>query len=322
MQLLRGCGISSGNSHTNQLGNTQSSVVTIGNFDGVHRGHQAILKQVVSVAKRLQAIPTVVTFEPHPEEYFCGDNAPARVTGFAEKYSLLKRFGIEKICCLRFSEKLSKMPAADFVQTLLVEKLSTRHLIIGDDFHFGYQRQGNYAYLQQAGNQFGFEVTPTETVSDRGERISSTRVRDAILRGDFKQANSLMGHRFAMTGRVMHGDKRGRTIGFATANIAVGAKVSILNGVYAVMGTIVEQPELQLFGVANVGIRPTVNGKQNRLEAHWFDFDGNLYAKKLHVEFIEKIRDEKKFENIQLLTEQIKKDSETAREILDNLGRR
>jgi riboflavin kinase/FMN adenylyltransferase len=324
MHLIRGFQTANNNSLRIQSNHNKSTVVTIGNFDGVHRGHQAILKQVVDVAKSLHAIPTVVTFEPHPEEYFLGANAPARITRFAEKYALLQKFGIEQICCLRFSKKLSKMPAEDFVQKLLVEQLSTQHLIIGDDFHFGYQRQGNYKYLQQAGEKFGFKVTPTDTVSEADERISSTRVRDAILSGDFQQAKILMGHSYRVTGKVMHGDKRGRTIGFPTANLAIGARVSILNGVYAVKGSICNElsPEdkISLKGVANVGNRPTVNGKQNRIEAHWFDFDGDLYGKKIAIELIQKIRDEKKFESFSELTEQIKLDSEIAAKILDNLG--
>jgi len=315
MRLLRGCGISSGNSTTNQSAKAQPSVVTIGNFDGVHRGHQSILQQVVEVAKDLNAIATVVTFEPHPEEYFCGTNAAARITRFADKYRLLKQFGIEQICCLRFSEKLSKMGAEDFVKALLVEKLATKHLIIGDDFHFGYQRQGNYSFLQKSGEQYGFRVTPTATVTENAERISSTRVRDAIEIADFKQARLLMGHGFEITGRVMHGDKRGRTLGFPTANLAMGSRVSILSGVYAVKGKYAGK---SLIGVANVGCRPTVNGTQNRIEAHWFNFAGDLYSKKISIEFVQKIRDEMKFDDLQSLTTQIKLDSEIGLKILDN----
>ncbi len=319
MRLLRSGANNSENFAQSVAAEGQNSVVTIGNFDGVHRGHQAILQQLVSLARQHNATPTVITFEPHPEEYFLGEKAPPRLTSFSEKYALLKQFGIEQLCCLRFNQDLSSMTAAEFVQKILLEKVGTTQLIIGDDFRFGFQRQGDYQFLKTAGQQFGFEVTPTATVTHLQQRISSTRVRSAILEGDFDLANELMGHGFFLSGRVMHGDKRGRTLGFATANVSLGRRKSVLNGVYAVKGWVVGEKSLgHLKGVANVGIRPTVNGKQNRIEAHWFDFEGDLYSKKIRLQFIQKIRQEKKFDSLQQLTEQIKLDSEIARKILDN----
>ncbi len=290
------------------------AVVTIGNFDGVHRGHQAILEQLTLEAKKRNALATVVTFEPHPEEFFLKDKAPARLSRFAVKWQLLHSFGVEQVCILRFSRQLSQMSAADFVDKILVEKLATKHLIIGDDFRFGHNRQGDYNFLQTAGKNAGFTVTPTPTVCDKGSRISSTLVREALRAGNMELAEKLLGHPYQLVGRVLHGDKRGRTIGFPTANLSFRGKISALSGVFALTGITAEGKKLA--GVGNIGTRPTVNGSVKQLEAHWFDFEGDLYGQRLSVNIVKKIREEKRFNGLETLKQQIASDSEQARQIL------
>ncbi len=284
-------------------------VVTIGNFDGVHRGHQAILKQLAEMASEQAAVATVITFEPYPEEYFRPAKAPARLSRFAEKYRLLQKFSVAEIACLRFNQSLSGYSPREFVDEILIKKLNTKHLIVGDDFKFGHNRAGDFAFLQEAGGNAGFTVTPTASVCENGIRISSTRVREALQNGEFTLAKKLLGHHYFITARVMHGDKRGRTLGFPTANLALARKNSVLQGVYAVTANFAAGSKIhQVQGVANVGMRPTVSSTEPRAEIHLFDFDKNLYGKKLTVNFLHKIRDEEKFSDLRALTTQIQQD--------------
>lgn len=288
-----------------------SRVATIGNFDGVHRGHQAILKQLVETAQQRSVMATVITFEPYPEEYFRPENTTARLTRFEEKYRLLKYYGVDEIACLKFNQRLADCSAQKFVEDILISRLNIQHLIVGDDFKFGHKRQGDYAFLKKTGEQSGFTVTPTASVCENEQRVSSTWVRSALQKSDFNFARKLMGHEYFITARVMHGDKRGRTLGFPTANLALARLNCVLQGVYAVDAVIEGN---RVVGVANVGMRPTVAGKEPRAEIHFFDFDENLYGKKLTVNFLHKIRNEKKFAQLSELTHQITQDCQIARE--------
>ncbi len=288
----------------------QGSVLTIGNFDGVHLGHQAILKRLIDCAKFHQVPATVMIFEPHPEELFAANNAPARLTSLREKLIQLKRYNIERVVIIKFNRQFSQMTAEDFVTELLVKKLGIKHLIIGDDFRFGYQRQGNYSLLQKLSTEYLFELENTKTLSMDGNRVSSTLVRDALARGDLSYAEKLLCRPYSITGRVFHGDKRGRTIGFPTANILIKSCVNPLKGVYAVKLILNEgtQQQTEHFGVANIGQRPTVGGMREQLEVHCFNFDEDIYGQAVMVQFFNFIRREQKFDGLEQLVEQIGKD--------------
>ncbi len=295
----------------------QGSVATIGNFDGVHRGHQAVIAQLHEQADALGCSATVITFEPLPHEYFLGDQAPGRLTPLREKLVLFDRLGIDQLLCLPFNASLANLSAEDFIQQVLVDGLHIRRLVVGDDFRFGKGRSGDFALLQRAGRAQGFEVVDTRThVCDEGERISSTRIRKALAQGDFALAEQLLGRPFTMSGRVIHGDKRGRTIGFPTANIRANHPVSPLRGVFAV------HVEGLGNGVANVGTRPTFDGKHYLAEIHLLDFTGDLYGQRITVQWQKKLRDERKFDNFQALVAQIEKDIAAARQYFASRPRR
>ena len=295
----------------------RGSVATIGNFDGVHRGHQAVIAQLREQADALGCSATVITFEPLPHEYFLGDQAPGRLTPLREKLVLFDRLGIDQLLCLPFNASLANLSAEDFIQQVLVDGLHIRRLVVGDDFRFGKGRSGDFALLQRTGRAQGFEVVDTRThVCDEGERISSTRIRKALAQGDFALAEQLLGRPFTMSGRVIHGDKRGRTIGFPTANIRANHPVSPLRGVFAV------HVEGLGNGVANVGTRPTFDGKHYLAEIHLLDFTGDLYGQRITVQWQKKLRDERKFENFQALVAQIEKDIAAARQYFASRPRR
>ncbi|VAW75067.1 FMN adenylyltransferase / Riboflavin kinase [hydrothermal vent metagenome] len=287
--------------------------LTIGNFDGVHRGHQAVLAQLQARAAELQVPATVMVFEPTPQEFFSPETAPARLQRLRDKLVLFKQLGVERVICLRFNRKLAERDASAFVQDILVDGLDVRHLVIGDDFCFGKDRSGDFAFLQQAGQQHGFEVVSTQTVAERDERVSSTRIREALSAGELAMAEQLLGRPYTMCGRVAPGQQRGRTIGFPTANVRLHRAVSPVSGVFAVRvhGLGDEQP---LTGVANLGTRPTVCGKETVLETHLFDFDRDIYGQYVEIEFCKKLREEKKFESFEALKQQIQQDAEQARQ--------
>lgn len=279
------------------------SVVTIGSFDGVHLGHQAILRQVIDRAKALGVPSVVIVFEPQPHEYFAGEKAPPRLMRIREKTLELCACGIDKVVRLRFDESLSGLSADDFIQQILVEGLGLKYLVVGDDFRFGSGRGGNFQQLQEAGKRFGFGVTDTVTLAIDNERVSSTRIRNELLASHFAKAAELLGRPYTISGRVGYGQQLGRTLGVPTANVQLGRHRSPISGVFAVQATVAGQV---LRGVANVGIRPTVGGETKPLlEVHLFDFAGNVYGRKMVVEFLHKLRDEKKFESIDLLKAQI-----------------
>jgi len=286
-------------------------VATIGNFDGVHLGHQAVLGQLSEKAAELCLPTTVIVFEPQPQEFFAPHSAVPRLTRFREKLKALLRFSVDRVVCLHFDRCLAAMPAREFIDQVLIEGLGVRYLVVGDDFRFGAKRQGNFAMLQEAGARHGFQVVNMHTFHIDGERVSSTRVREALARGDLNEAEKLLGRPYRMCGRVAHGDKRGRSIGFPTANIHLHRKATPVQGVYAVelFGLDVEPVE----GVANVGTRPTVDGTHTLLEVHLFDFDQDIYGHHVHVDFLHKLRDECRFDSFDALKQQIERDVENAR---------
>jgi len=286
-------------------------VATIGNFDGVHLGHQAVLGQLAEQAERMGLPTVVITFEPQPQEYFAADQAKPRLTRLREKFQALKRFSVNQVLCLRFNQSLANLEASDFIDQVLLQGLDVKYLVVGDDFCFGKGRRGNFQLLQEVGQQKGFPVVNMHTFSIEGQRVSSTRIRDALEEGDLTLAEKLLGRPYRMCGRVAHGDKRGRTIGFPTANIHLHRKISPVQGVYVVEMLGIEGEPLA--GVANVGNRPTVDGTRSLLEVHIFDFNRDIYGSYVNVNFLHKIRDEMKFDSFPQLQQQIKADSEKAR---------
>lgn len=288
-------------------------VATIGNFDGVHLGHQAVFRHLREKADALGLPATVITFEPQPLEFFAPDRAPARLTRMREKLQALKDAGIDRTVLLEFGPKLAAMSAPAFVRELLVEGLDVRYLFVGDDFRFGRGREGDIGLLRRVGNQHDFEVENMNTFAVGEERVSSTRIRQALADGDLELAEHNLGRPYRICGRIAHGDARGRTIGFPTANVDLHRKVSPLRGVYAV--EVIGLEEGVLPGVANIGNRPTVEGDDRYLlEVHLFDFSRMIYGEHVQVEFRKKLRDEKRFDSFDHLRQQIERDAEAARD--------
>ena len=305
MQLLRGL-------HNPGLKEAKC-VATIGNFDGVHLGHQAIIQQVVSKAKSLGVPAVVIIFEPQPMEFFQDKNAPARLMRFREKFQALSSFGLDYVFCLKFDSHLSKLSAESFIDAVLVSHLKVSHLVVGDDFRFGGDRKGDFALLQKQGALKGFTVenTPTLLADKLKERISSTFVRELLAQARFSEAQQVLGRSYSIVGRVIHGQKLGRQLGFPTVNIALHRIKAPLCGVYAVQVDISKGKSV--LGVANIGVKPTVGNFLPSLEVHLLDFNANLYGKQLSVTFRHKIRDEQRFESIEVLKEQINNDINAAR---------
>jgi riboflavin kinase/FMN adenylyltransferase len=287
------------------------SVVTIGNFDGIHRGHQQLLRQLCMAAKQVQLPATVIIFEPQPNEFFAEHATVARLTRLREKIGLLKEAGVDQILVLRFNDKLAALSPEQFVEEILVKGLRAHTVLLGDDFRFGYRRQGTFALLQEIGTHAGFVVERINSVQQQGERVSSTAVRQALAVGDLARAQSLLAHPYSLCGRVAHGDKRGRIIGFPTANVHLHRKLTPLTGVYCVKVYGLE-PEV-VYGVANVGNRPTVDGTRTLLEVHLFNFQQEIYGRAIRVEFMHKLREEKRYDSFELLKQQIFLDAEQAK---------
>jgi riboflavin kinase/FMN adenylyltransferase len=288
-----------------------ASAVTIGNFDGVHLGHQLVISQLRRVALAAGLPSLVIIFEPQPIEYFAPDRAPKRLARFREKIAYLKAQQIDYLLCLHFDAELAALEAEEFVQRILVDSLNTRHLVIGDDFHFGRNRKGNFEFLQQNCARFGFSVDETETLISDGERVSSTRIRECIQREDFQGAAELLGRPYSLSGRIAHGKKLGRQLGYPTINIKMGDKTLIVKGIFAVQVKGIDNRPLR--GVASIGTRPTVNGVDTILEVYILDFDRDVYGYRVVVEFLHKIRDEEKFASLEELTTHIAQDTEKAR---------
>jgi riboflavin kinase/FMN adenylyltransferase len=289
-------------------------VATIGNFDGVHLGHQSVFRHLMEKGEEFGLPTMVVTFEPQPREFFQADTAPARLTRLREKLQAIHDVGIDRVVVLEFNKRLAAMQAEVFVQELLVEGLGARFLSVGDDFRFGRGREGDYSLLQRMGQAHGFEVENMNTYKLDADRVSSTRIRELLTEGDFATAGEYLGRPYRICGRVSHGDKRGRTIGFPTMNVNLHRRVSPLRGVYAVKVDGLEEASLP--GVANIGIRPTVEGDTRYLlEIHLFNFDRSVYGAHVSVEFVQKLRDERRFEDFDQLRQQILLDTEAAKKI-------
>ena len=275
-----------------------STVLTIGNFDGVHLGHRALLQRLIDTAARLGLPPAVLTFEPHPREFFDSKNAPTRLASFREKMELLAEHGVQITMVARFNAAFARLSADAFVENVLVKALRARHIMIGDDFRYGARRAGGFSHLQSMGLRHSFAVEAMHSVLLEGERVSSSGVRAALDMGDMPLAAKLLGRSYSIDGRVVHGDKRGRLLGFPTANIRVKHNPMPMTGVFAVevrRQDALGRPGPLLHGVANLGVRPTVAGTRPLLEIHLFDFAGDLYGTHLNVRFIYKIRNEMKF---------------------------
>jgi riboflavin kinase/FMN adenylyltransferase len=292
---------------------TTSSVLAIGNFDGVHLGHQALLTRLEAKARELGLPASVMTFEPHPRELFTPEQAPARLTSLREKLGLLEASGVDRTYVVHFSRKLATLTAEEFIERVLVGGLAVRHLIIGDDFRFGRGRGGDFAMLQQAGIEHGFGVEAMHTIDLGGERVSSSAVRETLAEGDLEHAARLLGRPYRISGRVVHGDKIGRGIGFPTANIQLKRKRVPLMGVFTVMVSGLGERDLP--GAASLGVRPTVDQRRKPvLEVHLLDFDRDIYGSHVAVHFLHKLRDEMKFESLEALKAQIARDVATARD--------
>ncbi len=287
------------------------TVLTIGNFDGVHCGHMALLERLHSLSETKRLLPAVLTFEPHPREFFAPAAAPARLSILREKLEMLSALGMGATMICRFNEALAQLSARDFVQDILVHALSVRHLVIGDDFHFGRGREGDFALLQQLGGEHGFQVEAMREVTVQGERVSSSAVRDALDAGDMERAARLLGRPYIIDGKVVHGNKLGRELGFCTANIYIRHNPVPMTGVFAV--EVAGLAAYPLPGVANLGIRPTIGGVRPLLEVHIFDFNKNIYGAHLAVRFLHKLRDEQRFPDIDALKAQIALDAQAAR---------
>lgn len=297
----------------------QGGVVTIGNFDGVHIGHQKLIAKVIEKSKALQVPSTVITFEPHPFEFFAKDKLTIpRITRLREKFQLFADCGIDNVLILPFNQELAQLSPSDFATKILHSRLQATYVMVGDDFRFGHKRQGDIELLQALSSQLGFAVEAVPAVIIDGERVSSTRVRKALAEGDHRIVKRLLGRPYSMLGRVRRGDQRGRLFGFPTANIYLHRKLTPVRGVYTVyMHDVTEHPWP---GVANIGVRPTVDGTRTILEVHLLNFNQEIYGHYVSVEFCEKLRDEVRYPNVDLLKEQIAKDVVAARNYFNKQG--
>jgi riboflavin kinase/FMN adenylyltransferase len=292
----------------------QPCVLTIGNFDGLHLGHQALLRLLADKAVSLGLPTAVLTFEPHPRELFSPEDAPARLTSLREKLLLLGASGIDRVYICHFTHRFARLDAQTFVDPVLVRGLAPRHLLIGDDFCFGARRAGNFALLQAAGRKHGFAVEAMPTLTVEGERASSSAVRQALASGALDHAARLLGRPYSIAGRVVHGDQIGRTLGFPTANLHFRHRHPALLGVFAVAVEGIGSGERRP-AIANVGLRPTASqGVEPRLEVHVLDWAGNCYGKLLRVHFLHKLRAEIRFPSLDALKTQIAHDEIAARD--------
>ena len=305
MELFRGL--------VNLHGRRRGCVVTIGTFDGIHLGHQALLRRLREHAARLSAPTVVLTFEPMPREYLSPQSAPARLTSFRERWRVLEGLGVDSLLLLRFDEGLRNLSGEAFA-ALIAQDIGARAVVVGHDFRFGCNGEATASMLTEAGKRQGFEVDVVSPVLFDGARVSSSGVRDALARGDFALARRWLDRPYTMRGRVVHGQRLGRSLGFPTANLRVERQRTPLEGIFAVrvhgVGT------TPLDAVASLGTRPTVGGVHTLLEVHVFDFSSDLYGREIEVEFVAKLRDEEHFPTLDALVEQIHRDAAQARRIL------
>ncbi len=291
--------------------------LTIGNFDGVHRGHQAVLATLKTRADELGVPCCVLTFEPHPREYFAEHSggaiiAPPRILTERDKLDALAEHGVDRVCIAHFNASLASLAAESFIDEIIVQGLHTRHLLIGDDFRFGARRRGDWSMLEAAAPRSGFELARIDTVREDGERISSSSVRSALATGDFERSSRLLGRPYFISGHVVYGRQLGRTLGFPTLNIRIPFANPSLDGVFVVqVHGVGEKPWP---GVASLGRRPAVEADGKLLlEVHLFDFSADLYGKLVRVEFLRRLREERNYDRLELLTAQIRRDAQQAR---------
>ena len=310
MRLIRG--LTNLKRLSGQAGSPLASgcAATIGNFDGVHLGHKTIIDQVKQKAAQLGVPSVVMIFEPQPREFFQGAEAPPRLMPFRQKFEALLAEGVDMVLCIRFDETFRSYSGMGFIEDVLVSGLGVRHLVVGDDFRFGCDRAGDFKLLQSVGQERGFTVENTRTVTVDGERVSSTRVRNALNVNGLEEAERLLGHPYRIHGRIVYGRQLGRQLNAPTANILLN-QMPALRGVYVVRARL-ETGEW-CDGVANIGLRPTVDGKRPSLEVHLFDFAGTLYGQHLEVVFRHGLRDEVKFDSVDELRQQIARDFDNAR---------
>lgn len=292
----------------------KGSVITIGTFDGIHHGHQMILAHLGAKSEELGAPSLLITFEPHPREYFATAEAPPRLTRFREKVDTLRSTGIDRVLCIGFNDRTRNIRADVVVESFLVEQLGVRYLVVGDDFRFGQNAEGDYGMLKDAGDKFGFGVSHMGTLRFDHERVSSTWIRECLQRGDLKLAEKLLGRPYFMSGRVIHGKKLGRQLGVPTANISIGRKRSALGGIFVAT---VSGLDRDYEAVASLGTRPTVDGTETLLEVHLDQFCGDIYNEMLTVTFHQKLRDEEKFESLEALRVQMVEDIRETRAWFD-----
>ncbi|SKA88658.1 riboflavin kinase / FMN adenylyltransferase [Thiothrix eikelboomii] len=292
---------------------TPPCIATIGNFDGLHLGHQGIIQQVKAHAAHLGWLSTVISFEPLPAEYL-RQPPPTRILPLRDKLIYLQTLDIDQFACLTFNSELATMEPEDFIQDILLAGLQVRALVVGDDFRFGRKRRGDYQMLQTLGAKQGMEVVQSSTIVHTEERVSSTWVREALAKANLSTVNTLLGRAYTLSGRVRHGDKLGRTIGFPTLNLRIPENIALRKGVYAVHAFQGRQAPIK--GIANLGARPTVNGLQSRLEVHLFDFSQQVYQQHWTIEPITFIRDEQRFASFEHLKQQISRDVEQAHSLL------
>ena len=286
-------------------------VLSIGTFDGLHHGHQMLLSHLKAKSEELNYPIILVTFEPQPREYFQGAVVPARLTRFREKVTILRGLALDRLLCIPFNERTRIIPAKDVIEGLLVNTLDVQYLVVGDDFQFGEGARGNYEMLKEAGDRFGFGVSHMGTLKFEHGRISSSRIRDALSLGNFDLTEKLLGRPYFIMGRVVYGRQLGRQLGVPTANIRLQRYRAALEGVFAVTVMGLDQ---QYEGIANIGVRPTVDGKEPLLEVHIFDFDEEIYGRLLTVTFLNKVRDERTFDGLDSLKNQIEQDISETRE--------
>ncbi len=290
------------------------SVVTIGSFDGLHLGHRQLLDRVLATAKKRGVSSVVMSFEPTPKEFFQASRPPARLMRFREKFEALDASGVDIFYCPRFSKSMRDITALDFIRRILVHGLNVRHLVVGDDFRFARKREGGLEQLLGAGDVLGFAVGQVPSVVIDGVRVSSTAIRDACTSGDMPRATALLGRPYRMSGKIVEGDRVGRTLGFPTANVDLRRRQSAVMGIFAVRVNGLAGGSR--IGVASVGTRPTFNGSKPLLEVYLFDFNDEVYGDYIHVDFIAFLRRQEKYELVEELVAQMHVDADNARSIL------
>ncbi len=298
------------------VANWTPCALTIGNFDGVHRGHQALLKKLVQTAKEKNIQSCVMTFEPHPIEYFAPEKAPARILNLRDKLEALAEVGIDQVLVIHFNQLFANLSPDDFVKKILVDSLKVQSILIGDDFHYGSKRAGNFSNLVEAGLKYGFSVENMATFEENQVRISSSAIRSALSQGDLRLARQLLGRPYMLSGHVLHGQKLGRTLGFPTLNVSLANKLQLRKP--AAEGIFIAQvhglSDNPLPAVASLGQRPTVDDSgRYLLEVHVFNFNQSVYGKLVRIELIKKIRDEEKYNDLETLQNAINQDAALAR---------